>query len=360
MRRRRSRSSSCPRAAASPWATRGRSASFMRTSTPACTIVVPAIPDPMNPAPTIASRCTAAGGGASGMPKSFLSWVVAKKIWTSLRETSVAAAHPRKGAELDLGQAELRLGVVRGDAVVAGERELESSAETGAVDADGDRLREARDAVHHLLPLGREPLGLGGAPDRHELLDVRARDEVLGFAREHGDRPHRGVVLERREGRDELILHRAGELVDGGVLQVERDDGDAVGGLPGERRSRHQRRSSTMADAIPPCAHTEMSPNCTSRRFISFASVVTSRPPVAPNGCPIEIELPITLMMSSLISQPRSSKPFRLESTCAANASWISISPRSFHATPARSSARGTVNTGACSSCHPGSTAPTA
>src|SRR5438876_535908 len=39
-------------------------------------------------------------------------------------------------------------------------------------------------------------------------------------------------------------------------------------------------------------------------------------------------------MMSSLISQPRSSKPFRLESTCAANASWISISPRSFHATP--------------------------
>src|SRR2546422_5323186 len=51
-----------------------------------------------------------------------------------------------------------RLGMVRGDAVVAGERELESSAETGAVDADGDGLREARDAVHHLLPqIGRAP-----------------------------------------------------------------------------------------------------------------------------------------------------------------------------------------------------------
>ena len=70
----------------------------MRTSTPACTIAVPAMPDPMKPAPTIASRCTAVGGGALGRPKSFLSWVVAKKIWTSLRETSVTASCPNSRA----------------------------------------------------------------------------------------------------------------------------------------------------------------------------------------------------------------------------------------------------------------------
>src|SRR6059058_3833621 len=77
---------------ASPFATRGRSASFIRTSTPAWTTAVPAIPDPMNPEPTTPRRRTSAGWGGLGTPKSFLSWLVAKKIWTSLRETSVTAS----------------------------------------------------------------------------------------------------------------------------------------------------------------------------------------------------------------------------------------------------------------------------
>src|SRR5881296_1451076 len=55
---------------------------------------------------------------------------------------------------------------------------------------------------------------------------------------------------------------------------------------------------------MPPCAQIDNSPNCTSRRAISFASVVTMRPPVAPNGWPIAIEPPMTLMMSGLISHP--------------------------------------------------------
>ena len=73
MRRRFRRSSKISRAATSPFATRGRSASFMRTSTPACATAVPAIPDPMNPEPTMPSRRTSVGDGALAMPKSFLS-----------------------------------------------------------------------------------------------------------------------------------------------------------------------------------------------------------------------------------------------------------------------------------------------
>src|SRR6266550_1251648 len=48
------------------------------------------------------------------------------------------------------------------------------------------------------------------------------------------------------------------------------------------------------------------------------------------------IEPPITLMMSSLISQLFAAHPCRFESTCAANASWTSTRPRSFHSIPAR------------------------
>ena len=61
-------------------------------------MAVPAIPDPMNPAPTTPRRFTTAGGGGLGMPKSFLRAVVAKKIWTSLRETSVTASCPNSWA----------------------------------------------------------------------------------------------------------------------------------------------------------------------------------------------------------------------------------------------------------------------
>ena len=60
---------------------------------------------------------------------------------------------------------------------------------------------------------------------------------------------------------------------------------------------------------MPPCAQMEISPNCTSRRRISFASVVTSRAPVAPNGCPIAIEPPITLVRSQSTSPTGPAQP---------------------------------------------------
>src|SRR5438067_240575 len=194
-----------------------------------------------------------------------------------------------------------------------------------------------------------------------------AGDEVVSLTREEGDGADTCVVRQGGEAGEEFVLHRARYDVDGLTFEVEHDGRNAVGDLPGDGGSRergsgrrHYGRSSTMANPIPPCAHTEMRPNWTSRRRISFESVVTRRPPVAPNGCPIAIAPPMTLMMSSLMSHPFAAKPWRFESTCEAKASCISMRPRSFHCMPARSSALGTAQTGACNNCQPGSTAATA
>src|SRR5206468_8396184 len=149
----------------------------------------------------------------------------------------------------------------------------------------------------HVRALGRVPLGFRGGREPDELLDVGAGEEVLGLPREEGDGPHGGVVLQRVERCEQVLFHHGRKLVDRLVLQVENGDGDAVvDELPGERRARsHQRRSSTMASPIPPCAQIDSRPNYTSRRAISFESVVTSRVPVAPNGWPMAMEPPITL-----------------------------------------------------------------
>jgi hypothetical protein len=92
---------------------------------------------------------------------------------------------------------------------------------------------------------------------------------------------------------------------------------------------------------------------------------------VAAKGCPTAMEPPITLVRSQSTSPSGPGRPSRsaqawepqawtLESTCAANASWISKSPTSLQPMPARSSAFGTAYTGPMRSCQPGSTAATA
>ncbi len=54
----------------------------------------------------------------------------------------VDAAGTGQQAEGDLGEAELRLGIVQRDAVVAGERDLQPAAERGPVERGHDRLAE--------------------------------------------------------------------------------------------------------------------------------------------------------------------------------------------------------------------------
>ncbi len=120
----------------------------------------------------------------------------------------LAAARPRENTELHLGEAELGPGMIGRHAVPASEGELEPAAEARAVDPDGDRLGEARHPAQHFLALGREPLGFRGGGEPDELLDVGPGDEVFGLPREEGDGPHGGVVLQRVERREQVLLHR--------------------------------------------------------------------------------------------------------------------------------------------------------
>ena len=156
---------------------------------------------------------------------------------------SLATAGCRENAELDLRETDLCLGMVRGHAVVARKRELEPTAETGSMDSDRDRLGEARDTLEHLLAIGREALRLCGRAERDEFFDVGAGDEVIRLAREECDGAHARIVGERGETGEKLVLHRAGNDVDGLAFEIERDGRDAVVHVP-RHGGRGQRGSS--------------------------------------------------------------------------------------------------------------------
>ena len=141
-------------------------------------------------------------------------------------------------AELDLGKAELGLGMIGGDAIRAGEGELETAAETGAVDRRDDRLGQGLDPAHHLLPFEAQALRFGLSGERGELLDVRAGDEGVGLPRDQHHRADLGIVADPDEQRLELDLHRGVELVDRLAGQVEGHDRDPVAHLGGEGRHR--------------------------------------------------------------------------------------------------------------------------
>ena len=99
----------------------------------------------------------------------------------------------------------------------------------------------------------------------------------------------------------EVMIQTEKMLSVGGLAADERDDGDAVDDLRAQRVRRcHTSRSTTIANPIPPAAQTVMRPNCPSRLRSSLRSVTVIREPVAPNGCPIEIEPPITVVIEEL------------------------------------------------------------
>ena len=89
--------------------------------------------------------------------------------------------------------------MIGGDAVVAGERELEPAAEAGAVDRRDHGLGQGLDPADHLLPLEAQPLRLGLGGERGELLDVGAGDEGVGLAGDEHDGLDVGVVAEPDE-----------------------------------------------------------------------------------------------------------------------------------------------------------------
>jgi hypothetical protein len=148
----------------------------------------------------------------------------------------LAAARAGNEAELHFGQTELGLGMIAGDAVGAGERELQPGAQAGAVDGGHHRGGQGLHPTHHLLALETQPLGgaLGG--EGAELLDIRTGDETVRLARDEHRAPDGGVVPEADQQRLELDLDRAAQLVDRLTGQVERDDRDPVFHRRGEGR----------------------------------------------------------------------------------------------------------------------------
>src|SRR6185437_2172568 len=292
-----------------------------------------------------------------------------------LRVPVVAAIHgPCLGGGLEMALA-CRYRVIRADAIAAGERHLEPAAQTRTVDRGDDRHPQSLEAHEHVLAHPAHPLGLDGGLHVAELLDVGAGDERVRLA---GGQYHpfdELILIDAQEDPLKLADQRRAERVHRLARAIDGDDENVAVEPRGERRTAGQALrvgrhalSITIACPRPPAAQTVINPNCPPRRTSSLASVVRMRPPVAPNGCPIAIDPPITLRRARSTSPTGSAnparsaqacevKPARLHSTCAANASCISIRSISPRPSPARSNATGAASTGAMSSCSPGSSA---
>src|SRR5687767_2285450 len=223
--------------------------------------------------------------------------------WQPLR-----AAGTGNEPEHDLGKCEHRLRVIGSDAPGARHRRLEAAPQAGAMNRRHHRRAELLQAVEQRLPVERQPLRVLGRANLQKLLDVGAGDEGIGLAAQQ-DRPvNRCITLEPAHELDEILLHDTVELVHRLVREIHGDDSDAVlhlhrhrAGLAddvarsGRSRGGHPAFSRTMANPMPPAAHTVMRPNWPPRRRSSLMSVIVMRAPVAPKGWPMAIEPPMTL-----------------------------------------------------------------
>jgi hypothetical protein len=137
-------------------------------------------------------------------------------------------APARNDPELHLGEREHRLRVIRGDAVAAGERGLETRAEAGAVDRGDDRNAQRVEAREQRLAAAAQRFGIGRAHDREELVDVRAGDPRVGLPREEHHAAQRRIRLDAPEELAELRAQGGGDLVHGLAGKIDRDERDAV------------------------------------------------------------------------------------------------------------------------------------
>ena len=121
----------------------------------------------------------------------------------------VAPAGTGNDAELDLGKPQLGLGVIGGHAPVTGERELQPTAKTAAVNGRNDRLPAGGHPIHQLLGPATQRRRLLGGAEPGEFLDIGAGDEVVRLAGDEHDRAHHRVALQPRQEPIELLRHRA-------------------------------------------------------------------------------------------------------------------------------------------------------
>ena len=214
-------------------------------------------------------------------------------------------------AEHHFREAEAR--VVDGDAISAGERDLETAAEAEAVH-DGDRrhaeiLEPVRDAMRtadlhlHLPRIGRAA----------KRVDVGAGDEAGRFCRTD-DQRLRPVLLDRGKHAVELLDHIGGQGVGAGAFAIEQQPCDAVRILRQAKmlpralaRLRRGMRpeldqaileevedtafhhfphtaSSSTAPPSPPPTHCVAMPRRLPSRFIALTRCSVMRLPLAPTG----------------------------------------------------------------------------
>ena len=152
---------------------------------------------------------------------------------------ALGAAGAGEQADLDFGQTKPRLRIVGGDAVMAGQRQLEAAAEREAIDRGGPRLARGLDVAEHLreaaalveqhlvgrdlaLLLQRLRIGVAHAL-QHREIGAGAERFLAGG---DDDALHGGI--------SGGLLHDRLELIDRGLVQhVHR----AAGNVPGDERN---------------------------------------------------------------------------------------------------------------------------
>src|SRR5439155_17371167 len=87
-------------------------------------------------------------------------------------------------AKLHLGQREHRLRMIGCDAIVAGQRSLQTAAEASPVNRGDDGNAQQIEALEQRLSTTAERLGIGRARDHEELVDVGAGNPGVGLPRE--------------------------------------------------------------------------------------------------------------------------------------------------------------------------------
>ena len=126
--------------------------------------------------------------------------------------------------------------------------------------------------------------------------------------------PHRGLIDRSRSSRsnsaDELARARCRVI----LLTDSFGRSSVMTAMPSSRviaegHADASCRSTTIAKPMPPAAQPSSSPNCPPRRRSSLSSVVVMRAPVAPNGCPIAIDPPITLSCARSTRRPAARTP---------------------------------------------------
>jgi hypothetical protein len=126
--------------------------------------------------------------------------------------------------------------VIAGDPVVAGQGNLQSSSQAGAVDGGHNRLLKGLQTAHRLLTLEAQPFGFGLIGNGRELFYVGAGNEGVGLAGDEHNSAGGGVLAETGQQGLKLGLDCGVELVDWLTGEVEGHDRDSVLDLAAERR----------------------------------------------------------------------------------------------------------------------------